>query len=450
MIRTTRIHVGVLTAVLGVLFSFPVISAPSGEEKPDPKAEFTRMLEAARRGDSEAQNFVGCAYLNGEGVEKDYKEGFYWFRRGAEQGHVKSFYNLGLSYENGFGVPVNLETAFNWYRLSAEQGFDRAQFQCGWFLQEGRGTEKDLKAAFDWYCKAADQGHAQAQKNLGSLYYHGQGTPRDYVEAARWFRRAAEQGDAGSQNNLGVCCYYGRGVQADRAAAVEWYRKAAEQGLAMAQCNLGEIYMNGNEGLVPQDDGQAFFWLEQAAEQGHSNAQYLFGLLYYHGRGVPSDMIRAHVWFSLAAAQGNENARKDLAELTDLLSDEDLAQAQRLTAEWKPGVKEKAIPRPGFEINGLYFRPDPAIRGREGWIGVRYRLNGDPETVHESWYLYFEGTLQFPEGSLDLSFQPKEQDVLREIPFPVPAEVARGRYELRLKATMNEKTVERSLAFSIE
>ena len=60
--------------------------------------------QAAEQGDTVAQNNLGNAYYNGEGVTKNATEAVKWYRKAAEQGYAVAQYNLGYAYYNGKGV----------------------------------------------------------------------------------------------------------------------------------------------------------------------------------------------------------------------------------------------------------------------------------------------------------------------------------------------------------
>jgi len=79
------------------------------------------------------------------------------------------------------------------------------------------------------------------------------------------------------------------------------------------------------------------------AESGDATAQYNLGVFYDNGLGVPQDKINAYMWLSLAAAQGREGA----AAIRDLMArgttPAQIAEAQKLTREWKP-VPKKMVP----------------------------------------------------------------------------------------------------------
>lgn len=154
-------------------------------------------------------------------------------------------------------------------------------------------------------------------------------------------RKAAEQGLAEAQCVLGVMYDTGNGVPKDSAEAVKWYRKAAEQGFAKAQCTLGVRYANG-EG-VPKDSAEAVKWYRKAAEQGYAAAQFNFGVIYCTGEGVPKDDVQAYMWYNLAG-QTLEDARKNRDKLGSSMTSQQIAEAQRLSREWKPGKAAEERP----------------------------------------------------------------------------------------------------------
>jgi TPR repeat protein len=189
--------------------------------------------------------------------------------------------------------------------------------------------------------RAANQGVAEAQYILGSMYAQGRGAPQDYAEAAHWYRKAANQGLAEAQSSLASLYDSGHGIPQDYAEAMRWYRKAADQGDAGGQVLLGGMYDQGHG--VPQDHAEAAHWFRKAAEQGLAGAQYLLGFAYRYGRGVPQDYVQAHMWLNLAASrESGEEQKKTAAERDDLaakMTNEQVAEAQRLAREWKPPTK---------------------------------------------------------------------------------------------------------------
>ena len=156
----------------------------------------------------------------------------------------------------------------------------------------------------------------------------------DHETALNEWLPLAAQGDIDAQFALGFLYNTGQGVPQDYAQAHKWYLKAAAQGHATAQVNLGVLYANGQG--VPSDYAQARKWYLKAAAQGHARAQVKLGVLYAEGRSVPQDYVFSHMWFNLAAAQGEELAVIGRDQIAQKMTQEQIAEAQRLAREWKP------------------------------------------------------------------------------------------------------------------
>ena len=92
-------------------------------------------------------------------------------------------------------------------------------------------------------------------------------------------------------------------------------------------------------------DGKSLTWLCLAADQGHAPAQEELGDLHVKGLGqawreaglVELDHVRAYMWYSLAAANGEPPVGLTRDDFADHMTPEQIAEAERLAAEWKPG-----------------------------------------------------------------------------------------------------------------
>ena len=265
------------------------------------------LLEAAKKGNADAQFKLGVCYAKGDGVAQDQTKAVEWWHKAAAQGHAEAQYGLGLCYVDGIGVEKDQTKAVEWLRKAAAQGHADAQFNLGMWYANGWGVEKDQTKAVEWWHKAAAQGHADAQFCLGLCYAFGDGVVQDQTKAVEWWHNAAELGDARAQDALGMCYAIGRGVEKDQTKAVEWLRKAAAQGYADAQFKLGMCYACGDG--VAKDLPKAVEWWHKAAAQGHAETQYNLGLCYYNGHGVAQDLPKAVEWWHKAAAQGHADAQ---------------------------------------------------------------------------------------------------------------------------------------------
>jgi hypothetical protein len=67
---------------------------------------------------------LGCIYADGQGVAQDYVKALKWFRIGAERGDVWSQFNVGRFYMDGDGVQKNLKDAYFWIGLAVKGSAD--------------------------------------------------------------------------------------------------------------------------------------------------------------------------------------------------------------------------------------------------------------------------------------------------------------------------------------
>lgn len=61
---------------------------------------------------------------------------------------------------------------------------------------------------------------------------------------------------------------------------------------------------------------------------------YRVALVYAEGIGVDTDVVAAHKWFNLAAARGLSEAKEARRELSENMSSEEIAEAQKAAREW--------------------------------------------------------------------------------------------------------------------
>ena len=158
--------------------------------------------------------------------------------------------------------------------------------------------------------------------------------PARSTDSVAAMKQRAEQGDAVAQGHLGLKYSLGHEVAKNDAEAVKWFRLAADQGDATAQFFLGVAYDKG-EG-VAENDAEAMKWYLLAAARGDADAQYKLGVLYVFGSGIPESRVDAYFWWHLAAAQGNVHAKSLKALLAEKMTREQIAEAQRRSADWKP------------------------------------------------------------------------------------------------------------------
>jgi TPR repeat protein len=61
---------------------------------------------------------------------------------------------------------------------------------------------------------------------------------------------------------------------------------------------------------------------------------YRLGMMYSIGADMPTDYVTAHKWFNLAAMRGNADAARLRREISEQMSETEIAAAQRAARDW--------------------------------------------------------------------------------------------------------------------
>jgi len=93
---------------------------------------------------------------------------------------------------------------------------------------------------------------------------------------------------------------------------------------------------DGWEAVSRNDYVAALRIWQPLAERGIPGGQYCLGFLYENGRGVPQDYVLAYMWLNLAASSGDPASAMYRDRLAAMMTSSQVAEAQRLTREWKP------------------------------------------------------------------------------------------------------------------
>jgi hypothetical protein len=118
-----------------------------------------------------------------------------------------------------------------------------------------------------------------------------------------------------------------RGARSALPRAAEQLRQAAEEGHLRAQLMLGVLHEDGS-GVI-QDYEKALEWYRLAALQGETVAMYRVGSMLRRGVGADKDLIEAYAWCNIAAARGHQEAAIDRDQIGNLLSPEEIKEAQQ-------------------------------------------------------------------------------------------------------------------------
>ena len=162
----------------------------------------------------------------------------------------------------------------------------------------------------------------------------------DYEAGLKIWRDTAESGNQFTQLDLCLFHFFAVEGKPDRdryrsdQEALKYCGDLAIKGLPQPQYAMGMMNFHGRG--VEKNEHKGAFWFKEAAEGDQGDAQFVLGVFYMLGRGVPQDLVLAHHWLNLAAGKGDEDAIKARNDIQQMLSQQQLEEANRITREWKP------------------------------------------------------------------------------------------------------------------
>ncbi|MDR1954462.1 MAG: sel1 repeat family protein [Candidatus Methanoplasma sp.] len=213
----------------------------------DTKTAVEYSKKGVEAGISDAQLFLGIAYMDGIEVDRDYIKAAELFRLAARKGNSEARNTLAFIYQEGLGVEKDEEKAFKLYKNAASAGNINAQYQTGAYYEGGIGVKTDMKKAAEWYAKAAEQGDTFAMERLGIIYNHGSAEmPADPGTSFKWFLEAALGGMLGAMYYVGVYYLEGYGIEKDKEEGMKWLRLASSSGSEDAKELLSHLDDGGS------------------------------------------------------------------------------------------------------------------------------------------------------------------------------------------------------------
>lgn len=126
---------------------------------------------SSRKGHVEAQNRLGCAYLDGLKIPRDEVKALEWLQKAAAKGHQVVISHLAhmkhqayKTYTNGKDLlksanPADHARGFELIKTAADQGLPTAEFDLAYLYHQGYGIPCDRKAAKKWFKKAQAHGY---------------------------------------------------------------------------------------------------------------------------------------------------------------------------------------------------------------------------------------------------------------------------------------------------
>lgn len=262
----------------------------------------------------DAQFYLADCYGEGQlGLEADPKEAFQLYHSAAKAGHAQSAYRVAvcceIGQEEGGGTKRDPFKAVQWYKRAAALGDTPAMYKVGMINLKGLlGQARSPREGVSWLKRAAeraDEENPHALHELALMYQNAGSNDiviRDESYASQLFHQAAELGYKFSQFRLGAAYEYGlMGCPVDNRISIIWYTRAAAQGEHQSELALSGWYLTGSEGILQQNDTEAYLWARKAAVAGLAKAEYAMGYFTEVGIGATSNLDDAKRWYWRAA-----------------------------------------------------------------------------------------------------------------------------------------------------
>lgn len=178
--------------------------------------EISDLTAEAERGDAAAQLDLAIRLRDGKGIAKNDAEAMQWAHKAADAGNSDAQDFVGFAYLRGAVVKRNTALAFAYFKEAADESA-QAAFNLGQCYFGAQGTEQDCAKALEWWEKAAAKGHGRAAATAAMAYHAGEGIPRDAIKARQLAERAVELGNAGGLVFLGELQFQAGDIDAAKA-----------------------------------------------------------------------------------------------------------------------------------------------------------------------------------------------------------------------------------------
>ena len=249
------------------------------------------------------------------GQESDQKEAFTLYQSAAKMNHAAAAYRTAvcceIGHEEGGGTRKDPMKAMQWYKRAATLGDPPAMYKMGMIMLKGLlGQPRNPREAVGWLKRAAERADADnphALHELALLYESAQPNDaiiRDERYALDLFQQAAELGYKFAQFRMGCVYEFGlMGCPIDPRSSIMWYSRAATQEEHQSELALSGWYLTGTEGVLAQNDTEAYLWARKAAIAGLAKAEYAMGYFTEVGIGIPANLEDAKRWYWRAAGK---------------------------------------------------------------------------------------------------------------------------------------------------
>ncbi|MCR5113738.1 MAG: sel1 repeat family protein [Acholeplasmatales bacterium] len=148
---------------------------------------FDMLKELVDKKDKRATCYLGVAYFNGDGIDKDEKLGIKLITKAADLGYSLADYELCIYYANHYAISKLAKCKAK----LKEKGTPRAKYNLAMSFSEV-GSYLD---AFPYMLSAAKAGFDEAMYYVALMYKDGKGTKKSQKDYEMWMNKAKKLGN---------------------------------------------------------------------------------------------------------------------------------------------------------------------------------------------------------------------------------------------------------------
>lgn len=240
---------------------------------------------------AEAQFFLANMYGTGQlGLAVDYEKAYHLYMQASKQNHPAATYRTAVCNELGAGTRKESTRAVLFYRKAASLRDSAAMYKLSMILLHGLLDQpRNQRDGITWLRRAAQQADAEnphALHELAMLHENpnllgprgAQLIAKDLPLARELYTQAAQLGYPPAQFKLGTAYEYGTlACAVDPKRSIAWLSRAAEKADPEAELALSGWFLTGAEGVLKQDDGEAYLWAKKSAMKGLAKAEFAVG-----------------------------------------------------------------------------------------------------------------------------------------------------------------------------
>ncbi len=179
-----------------------ILNAWGNYHKKNYKLALTIATKHLERKDSRVWLLLGVLYMDGLGVEPDYKKAKEYLELAAGQDQMDAYRQLGRLYLRGLGIKKDEKKALQYFYKAEGMGHPKAPHDLAMYFHR-KDPKKQGGEALHYMKRAAFSGYEVAMRDLGSWYLEGIHDNAPYIRGGlRWYLYAAREGDKDAYNRL--------------------------------------------------------------------------------------------------------------------------------------------------------------------------------------------------------------------------------------------------------